>query len=32
MTLRRLLFLLCLWLAAPAWAIPAMWQVGNGRS
>ncbi|WP_197042081.1 TraB/GumN family protein [Sandarakinorhabdus oryzae] len=30
--LQRLLILLCLWLAAPAWAIPAMWQVGNGRS
>lgn len=35
MVLRRLILVFCLWLAAPAtpvWAIPAMWQVGSGRS
>ena len=32
MSLRHLFLILCLWLAAPAWAIPAMWQVGRGRS
>lgn len=32
MNLQRLVLLLCLWLAAPAWAVPAMWQVGSGRS
>ena len=31
MILRPLFLLVCLWLAAPAWAIPAMWQVGSGR-
>lgn len=31
MLLRRLLLLLCLWLAAPAWAVPAMWQIGTGK-
>ncbi len=29
--LRRLFLILCLWLAAPAWAVPAMWQVGQGK-
>lgn len=32
MLLRRLLLLFALLLAVPAWAVPAMWQVGNGRS
>lgn len=32
MILRRLFLLVLLALAAPAWAIPAMWQVGSGRS
>ena len=30
--LRRLLLILALLLAAPVWAIPAMWRVGSGRS
>lgn len=30
--LRRLLLILTLLLAAPVWAIPAMWRVGSGRS
>lgn len=29
--LRHLLCLICLWLAMPAWAVPAMWQVGQGK-
>lgn len=29
--LTRLLLLLCLWLAGPALAVPALWQVGEGE-
>ena len=32
MMLRRALLLLCLWLAAPALAIPALWQAGRGKA
>ncbi|WP_017666504.1 TraB/GumN family protein [Sandarakinorhabdus sp. AAP62] len=31
MMLHRLFLILCLWLASPAWAVPAMWQVGQGK-
>ena len=31
MLLRRLLLAVALVLAAPAWAVPAMWQVGQGK-
>ena len=29
--LRRLFLTFLLLLAAPAWAVPAMWQVGQGK-
>lgn len=32
MTLIRLLLIVWLWLAVPAFAVPAMWQVGSGRN
>ncbi len=31
MMLHRLFLILCLWLATPAWAVPAMWQVEQGK-